>query len=54
MRRLLAIGAAFGVFVMPVMAADIAPYNQAPVPLFSWTGCYVGGDVGGRGAARAC
>jgi outer membrane immunogenic protein len=47
MRRLLVSGAAFGVFVVPAMAADMAPYNKAPVPLFSWTGCYVGGDVGG-------
>jgi outer membrane immunogenic protein len=47
MRRLLAIGAAFGLLVMPAMAADIAPYNKAPIPLYSWTGCYVGGDVGG-------
>jgi outer membrane immunogenic protein len=33
------------------MAADLAPYYRAPppalVPLFSWTGFYIGGNVGG-------
>jgi outer membrane immunogenic protein len=29
-------------------AADLAPYNKAPLPLpvFSWSGCYVGGQTG--------
>src|SRR5580692_6354906 len=35
----------------PVLAADISPmpYTKAPAvtPLYSWTGCYVGGHVGG-------
>jgi outer membrane immunogenic protein len=35
----------------PALAADLptkAPvYRAAPVQLFSWTGCYVGGNVGG-------
>lgn len=38
----------------PALAADLArspaPYYKAPpamAPAFSWTGCYVGGDVGG-------
>jgi outer membrane immunogenic protein len=47
MRKLLMSGVAFGVLAMPAMAADMAPYNKAPLPLFSWTGCYVGGDIGG-------
>jgi outer membrane immunogenic protein len=44
---------AFGVLTLPVMAADLppapAPYYAAPiaVPIFTWTGCYVGGTVGG-------
>jgi outer membrane immunogenic protein len=34
---------------MPAMAADVAPAYKilAPIPVFSWSGCYVGGDVGG-------
>src|SRR5262249_40332723 len=35
----------------PVMAADIAvkapPPTPVPPPVFSWTGCYLGGHVGG-------
>jgi outer membrane immunogenic protein len=44
---------AFGVLTLPVMAADLppapAPYYAAPiiVPVFTWTGCYVGGTGGG-------
>jgi outer membrane immunogenic protein len=38
-------------FVSPALAADLAvkaPVYKAPmVPLFTWTGCYVGADVGG-------
>jgi hypothetical protein len=49
MRKLLLSGAAFGVLGMPAMAADVAPAYKIPVPVpaFSWSGCYVGGDVGG-------
>jgi outer membrane immunogenic protein len=47
MIKLLVSGLAFGVMAMPAMAADISPYNKAPLPLFSWTGYYVGGDIGG-------
>jgi outer membrane immunogenic protein len=49
MRTLLLSGAAFGVLGMPAMAADVAPAYKIPVPVpaFSWSGCYVGGDVGG-------
>ena len=49
MRKLLLSGAAFGVLGMPAMAADVAPAYKIPaaIPVFSWSGCYVGGDVGG-------
>jgi outer membrane immunogenic protein len=44
---------AFGVLTLPVMAADLppapAPYYAAPIaiPIFTWTGCYIGGTGGG-------
>ena len=49
MKKLLLSGVAVATLVMPSMAADVAPapYYSPPVPVFSWTGCYVGGDVGG-------
>jgi opacity protein-like surface antigen len=49
MRRLLQAGLAFGALAVPAAAADMAPYNKAPLPapVFSWTGFYVGADVGG-------
>jgi outer membrane immunogenic protein len=52
--KLLLSGVALGVLVMPAMAADMAPapYYRAPVPVFSWTGCYVGGDVGGAWSSQ--
>src|SRR5215471_18802464 len=36
----------------PAMAADLAvkaPMYKAPppIPVFSWTGCYIGGNIGG-------
>jgi opacity protein-like surface antigen len=41
----------------PAMAADMAkPVYKAPPPLpviFSWTGCYMGGNVGGLCARAA-
>ncbi len=52
MRRLLVSGLALGVLLIPAMAADMAPYNKAPLPLFSWTGCYIGGDVGGAWSSQ--
>jgi outer membrane immunogenic protein len=27
-------------------AADLAPYRPAPLPVFSWSGCYVGAQAG--------
>src|SRR5262249_49394041 len=36
----------------PAMAADMPLKAPPPVMLYSWTGCYVGGHVGGK-ASRA-
>jgi outer membrane immunogenic protein len=49
MRKLLLSGAAVGALGMPAMAADVAPAYKIPVPIpaYNWSGCYVGGDVGG-------
>jgi outer membrane immunogenic protein len=52
-KRFLLATVAFGVLTLPIMAADLppapAPYYAAPiaVPIFTWTGCYIGGTVGG-------
>jgi outer membrane immunogenic protein len=48
MRKLLLISAALATMGVPVFAADLqvkAP--PRPVPVWSWTGFYVGGNVGG-------
>jgi len=41
---------------LPSAAADLGPIGKAPAiapaPIFSWTGCYVGGFVGGAFAER--
>ena len=54
MKRFLLTTVAFGLLALPAMAADMspAPIYRAPVavpivPVFAWTGCYVGGTVGG-------
>jgi outer membrane immunogenic protein len=53
MKRVLLTAGALAVFAFPAMAADLparAPvYKSAPpvVAAFSWTGCYVGANVGG-------
>jgi outer membrane immunogenic protein len=53
MKKLLLSGVAFGVLIaVPATAADLAarPVYRAPVavaaPLYTWTGCYLGGNVG--------
>ena len=52
MKKLLLASAAFGAFIAgPAMAADIAPHPVygppvVAVPVVSWTGCYLGGNVG--------
>jgi outer membrane immunogenic protein len=58
MKRILAatIGLA-SLIAAPAMAADLAvkaPMYKAPppIPVFSWTGCYIGGNVGGLWAHK--
>jgi outer membrane immunogenic protein len=46
MRKLLVTALALGALVMPAAAADLAPYYKV-APAWSWTGFYLGGDVGG-------
>ena len=52
MKRLMLAAATVFVLAAPAVAADLAPqpnYVKAPVasPIYSWTGFYVGGNVGG-------
>jgi outer membrane immunogenic protein len=48
MRKLVFAGLAFGALIMPAMAADMNLYKAPPpAPYFTWTGFYLGGDVGG-------
>jgi outer membrane immunogenic protein len=49
MRKLILAALSFGALLMPAMAADMAPYYKGPIlaPAWSWTGLYIGGDVGG-------
>jgi outer membrane immunogenic protein len=52
MKKFLLASAALIAFGLPASAADLAvkaPMYKAPppIPVFSWTGCYVGGNVGG-------
>jgi len=59
MKKLFLMGVALSALVAgPAMAADLAvrgPVYKAPPPVpvyFSWTGCYVGGHVGGLWARK--
>ena len=58
MSRQLIAGFALGLLaVAPAMAADMRPapvYTKAPMmaPVFSWTGCYIGGNAGGLWAKK--
>jgi outer membrane immunogenic protein len=52
MKKILAATIGLALIAAPAMAADLAvkaPMYKAPPPVyvFSWTGCYVGGNVGG-------
>jgi outer membrane immunogenic protein len=49
MKKLLVLGIALGALTAPAMAADMkvkAPILKAPPPVYSWTGCYLGGNAG--------
>jgi len=54
MKKLLVAGIAAAAFCSaPALAADLpvkAPARAyvAPAPMFNWTGCYVGGEIGGQ------
>jgi outer membrane immunogenic protein len=58
MKMLLLAGIAFAAVVGPATAADLArPVHRKPVvvaaPVYTWTGCYLGGHVGGGSAIKA-
>jgi outer membrane immunogenic protein len=46
MKKLPMTAAAFGMLALPAMAADMAPLYKAPVPVYGWTGLYVGVNAG--------
>jgi hypothetical protein len=47
-KSLLLVGAAFlSAQIIPAMAADMAPLDRVIAPPFSWTGVYLGADLGG-------
>jgi outer membrane immunogenic protein len=45
--RKLCLAAAFGAHVSAAMAADLGPLNASPPPVFTWTGAYLGANIGG-------
>jgi outer membrane immunogenic protein len=47
MRQLLLLAAAIGVQTAAAMAADLGPVNVTPPVAFTWTGVYLGANVGG-------
>jgi opacity protein-like surface antigen len=49
MKRFLFATCAFGLLALPAIAADMAPFYRAPLPVavVSWTGPYVGATLGG-------
>jgi outer membrane immunogenic protein len=54
MRRILLAGLALCAPIMPAMAADVAPLSKIPPPpVLSWTGFYIGANVGWAGSTDA-
>jgi len=59
MKKFLLLGIATAAFCgAPALAADLpvrapAPAYVAPAPMFSWNGCYIGGNTGGGWAGGA-
>jgi outer membrane immunogenic protein len=48
MKSFLAVGCALAISVFPAMAADMPlKFLPPPAPVYNWTGCYVGGNLGG-------
>jgi outer membrane immunogenic protein len=47
MRRLLLLGGALAAQSICAMAADLGPINVAPPVAFTWTGVYLGANIGG-------
>jgi outer membrane immunogenic protein len=53
MKRFAIAGFAMAALIAPAMAADMMPLPyKAPVPVMSWTGCYVGADAGAAWSAQ--
>jgi outer membrane immunogenic protein len=53
MRSLAIAGFTVAVLITPAVAADMMPLPyKAPVPVTSWTGCYVGADAGAAWSAQ--
>ncbi len=53
MKRLLMTGITLGAFVIPSLCAAFIDFKNlkgevAPIPAYSWTGIYLGGNVGGK------
>ena len=57
MKKILLGAAVTMLAIAPALAADMAPrYTKAPAPVvtaYNWTGCYLGGYVGGATQSRA-
>jgi outer membrane immunogenic protein len=54
MRKIFLAGVALSVLAVPAIAADLAPYDRVPLPaVSSWTGVYVGANLGWAGSTDA-